>query len=155
MRKIVFLAALGVLAVSGVASAQQPAPQPATVQPTYAPGTVAATPVQPTAGATVIQGSGGCTNCGSTRSSGASGCGGFTMSNVLGGKCLNGGGCQNGCGSLNSVLAFQFGTCSQFFSPCGPTCGGLWKKKCPTTQFVQPFGTGYQCPRTYDTHANH
>lgn len=160
MRRL-FLAALGVLAVAGVASAQQPTPQPPYAQPAYAqpvqypttaPGAVAATPVQPVAGATVIRGDGGCTNCGST---GKAGLGhSFTMKNVTGGDCMLGYRCQNGCGSVKSDFAFQFGTCSQFFSPCGPTCGGLWTK-CGVTPFAAPFGTPWGCPRQYDTYANH
>src|SRR4051794_29908796 len=118
MRRLL-LAALGVFAVAGVASAQQPqVPQ----YPTSGVAAVAGSPVRPASGATVIQGSGGCTNCGPAKS------GGFTMSNVTGGNCALGYGCQNGCGSVKSDLAFHFGTCKQFFSPCGPTCGGLWSK---------------------------
>jgi hypothetical protein len=160
MRRL-FLAALGVFAVAGVASAQQPQYQQPPIQypaqyPTVSPGAVAATPVQPTAGATVIQGSGGCSNCGPTTGSTTGKVGhNFTMSNVTGGNCLYGYRCQNGCGSIKSDLAFQFGTCAQFFSPCGPTCGGLFKKQCGTTPFSAPFGTGWGCPRQYDTYTNH
>jgi hypothetical protein len=151
MRRL-FLAALGVLAVAGVASAQQPV-YPRPVQyPTASPGAVAATPVAPASGATVIQGSGGCTNCGPT--SGKIGHN-FTMQNVTGGNCLLGYRCQNGCGSVKSDLAFHFGTCSQFFSPCGPTCGGLWTKKCGVTPFAAPWGPGWSCPRYYDSYTNH
>ena len=148
-----FLAALGVFAVAGVASAQQPQYQPPAipVPVTYPPGAVAATPIQPTSGATVIRGDGGCTNCGSAATKHPCT---FTMSNVTGGKCGYGYPCQNGCGSIKSDLAFHFGTCSQFFSPCGPTCGGLFKK-CPTLPYAQPWGTGYACPPAYDSHNNH
>jgi|GEM_PF-3279506 len=162
MRKLI-LAALGVFAVSGVASAQQPS----TAQPPYAPPLAPAyTPTAPTyspaalaaastAGTTVIRGT-GCTNCGGVPP-GA----GTTMRNnfamVTGGNCMYGASCQNGCGSLKSDLAFQFGTCKQFFSPCGPTCAGGpfsgWK--CPRLPFAQPYGIGWQCPRQYDTYANH
>ncbi|QJW98290.1 hypothetical protein [Frigoriglobus tundricola] len=153
MRRL-FLAAFGVLFVAGVASAQQPQyqPQPAPAK-SAVPGVMAAAPIQPTAGATVISGTGGCSNC-APRSATYSTRGAFTMSNVTGGNCMYGYPCQNGCGSLKSTLAFQFGTCSQFFSSCGPTCGGLWKH-CPTTQFSPPFGQGFQCPRAYDSYANH
>jgi hypothetical protein len=147
-----FLAALGVFVVSGVASAQQPQYQPA---PQYYPATptaaAAATPLQPASGATVIRGNGGCTDCGTT----TAGRSGFTMSNVTGGSCKYGYPCQNGCGSVKSDLAFHFGTCKQFFAPCGPTCGGLWRNGCPTTGFAQPWGTGFGCPRAYDSYANH
>lgn len=113
MRRL-FLAALGILAVAGVASAQQPQYQQPPIQypaqyPTVSPGAVAATPVQPTAGATVIQGSGGCSNCGPTTGKAGHN---FTMSNVTGGSCLYGYRCQNGCGSIKSDLAFQFGNCT-------------------------------------------
>jgi hypothetical protein len=146
MRRLL-LAALGVFAVAGVASAQQPqVPQ----YPTSGVAAVAGSPVRPAAGATVIQGSGGCTNCGPAKS----GCG-FTMSNVTGGNCLLGyGGCQNGCGSVKSDFAFHFGTCKQFFSPCGPTCGGLWSK-CDKLPLAAPWGCGWGCPRAYDSYTNH
>lgn len=160
MRRL-FLAAIGALAVAGAASAQQPVPQQpvypqsayqqpvAPVQyPSVSPGAVAATPVAPAAGTTVIQGSGGCANCPTGKSHT------FTMQNVTGGNCYLGYRCQNGCGSVRSDFAFQFGTCSQFFNPCGPTVGGLWHK-CGVTPFAGPFGTGWQCPRQYDTYANH
>ena len=145
MRKF-FLAALGVFAVAGVASAQQPAQYQ---QPVQYPAVAAPGAVQPASGLGVLRGNGG-TNCGPA----APRCT-FTMSNVTGGKCLYGdGGCQNGCGSVKSDLAFHFGTCKQFFAPCGPTCGGLWTK-CPKQGFAAPWGTGYGCPPAYDTHANH
>ena len=73
---------------------------------------------------------------------------------MTGGNCAYGQACQNGCGSVKSDLAFHFGTCKQFFAPCGPTCGGLWTK-CPKQGFAAPWGTGYGCPPAYDTHANH
>ncbi len=151
MRRLI-LAALGVFAVAGVASAQQPQYQPPAQYPaSYPPGAVAAMPVQPASGATVIRGN-GCTNCGPAAGSATRGT--FTMSNVTGGNCGLGNGCQNGCGSVKSDLAFHFGTCKQFFAPCGPTCGGLWTK-CPTQGFAQPWGTGYGCPPIYDSHSNH
>ncbi len=150
MRRL-FLAAIGVLAVAGVASAQQPVyTQPPIHYPTASPGAVAATPVFPASGATVIRGD-GCTNCGPTTGKVGHN---FTMKNVTGGDCGLGQRCQNGCGSVKSDLSFHFGTCSQFFSPCGPTCGGLWTK-CGVTPFAAPYGTGWLCPRQYDTYANH
>lgn len=149
MRRLI-LAAFGVFAVAGVASAQQPAPQPAVqYAPVPAPAAVAGTPVRPAAGATVIQGSGGCTSCGT----GAGVAAKFKMS--TGGDCGYGYPCQNGCGSLKSDLAFQFGSCKTFFSPCGPMCNGALGGKCGYLQFAKPYGTGWTCPRQFDTYLNH
>ena len=74
---------------------------------------------------------------------------------VTGGNCQLGYPCQNGCGSVKSDLAFHFGSCKNFLSPCGPNCGGLFGSKCPTMPFNAPFGTGWACPRQYDSYANH
>lgn len=147
------LATLGVLAVSGAASAQQPQYQPARV-PAASPAAAAAAPLQPVSGTTIIKGGAGCTNCGTATGPVTRG---FTMSGVAGGNCQLGAVCQSGCGSLKSNLAFQFGSCKNFFSPCGPTWTGhgLFKSPCPTTPFAQPWGTGFGCPRTYDSYANH
>ncbi len=136
MRKFL-IAALGVLAVAGFASAQQP---------TYAPA-----PVQPASGATVIRGTAGCSNCGPTTTASR----GFTMSlgKVTGGNCQLGAPCQNGCGSVKSDLAFHFGSCKSFFAPCGPTIGH--GPRCGTLPFAAPFGQGFPCPRPYDSYANH
>jgi hypothetical protein len=145
MRQLI-LAAFGVLAVAGVASAQQPRYAAPPVQyPTVAPGAAAATPVVPVNGTTVIKGDGGCTNCGPTANRG------FTMSGHAGGKCQLGAACQSGCGSLKSDLSFHFGSCKNFFAPCGPAFGG----KCGALPFAAPWGQGYGCPRAYDSHANH
>ncbi|MBM3980757.1 MAG: hypothetical protein FJ304_10810 [Planctomycetes bacterium] len=140
-----FLAALGVLAVAGVASAQ-PAPQ--YQFPTHSPATAAATPIQPVNGATVIRGT-GCSNCGPTTTASR----GFTMSlgKVTGGNCQLGAPCQSGCGSVKSDLAFHFGSCKNFFAPCGPTLNS----RCGVLPFAQPFGQGFACPRPYDSYANH
>jgi hypothetical protein len=147
MRRFLF-AALGVLAVAGVASAQQPRypAAPAQYQPTVSPVITAG-------GTNVVRGDGGCTNCGPT----TSGHRGFTMGavqSVTGGKCMLSYPCQNGCGSVKSDLAFHFGSCKNFFSNCGPTCGGLFGH-CPVQPFNAPFGTGWACPRQYDSYANH
>lgn len=156
MRRL-FLAAIGVLAVAGVASAQQPLyPAPPAQYPTVAPSAAAAIPVVPASGATIIRGDGGCTNCGTAGR-------GFTMSHGHGttSGCQLGAACQSGCGGVKSDLAFQFGSCRNFFAPCGPTfghgfaCGGLFGGKCPTMPFAQPWGQGWTCPRAYDSYANH
>ncbi len=153
MRKM-FFAAIGALLVAGFASAQQPVP--------------VAQPAAPTAAApTVIRSNAGCTNCGSSSSFKHK----FFM--ATGGNCKYGSGCQNGCGSLKSNLAFTFGSCKNFFDPCGPTChlggghgrsgcsscnsgGGLFgRDRCPTLPLNQPYGTAWGCPRQYDSYANH
>jgi hypothetical protein len=156
MRRL-FLAVLGVVAVSGVASAQQPIyQQPPIAPPAYSPGAVAAAPVLPASGATVIKGN-GCSNCGPTVAASR----GFTMSKHGGGGCATGDACNSGCGSVKSDLAFHFGSCKSFFSPCGPGLGGHgglgghFGGKCPTLPFAAPWGQGWTCPRAYDTYANH
>jgi hypothetical protein len=155
MRRL-FLAAIGVLAVAGIASAQQPQYRAPVQYPTVAPSAAAATPIVPASGASIIRGDGGCSNCGSTAGRG------FTMSHVGGGNCQTGAPCQSGCGSVKGDLAFHFGSCRNFFSPCGPTfghgfaCNGsLFGGKCPTQPFAQPWGQGWTCPRAYDSYANH
>jgi hypothetical protein len=128
-----FLAAVAALGLAGAATAQYPAP----VQP-----------VQPASGVNVVKGSGGCTNCGTPAVVGPT-TRAFTMSKLAGkgDGCGYGQACNSGCGSLKSDLAFGFGSCKDFFSPCGP--------KCPKLPFAQPHGTGWQCPRQYDSYANH
>jgi hypothetical protein len=156
------LAVFGVVALASVASAQQPQPYYPAPAPTYSPAAVAARPVQPVSGTNVIQGDG----CSSANSCGSN-CGpavrgAFKM--VGGGDCKYGHACQNGCGSVKSDLAFHFGSCKDFFNPCGPTLGGkhgggcgpfLFSPKCGVTQFAAPWGQGWCCPRAYDSYANH
>lgn len=149
MRRL-FLAVLGMVAVAGVASAQQPQYQP--VQYPTAPSAAAAAPISPASGTTVIKGNGGCSNCGPTVASTSRG---FTMSKVTGGNCVTGNHCQSGCGSLKSDLAFHFGSCKSFFAPCGPTLGSHFGGKCGTVPFATPWGQGFSCPRAYDSYANH
>ena len=143
MRRLI-LAAIGVLAVTSAASAQQPLPAVPAVP--AAPPAVTGAPVQAPVGTTVIRGTGGCSSCGSNSHGG--------LQSVTGGNCLYGYGCQNGCGSLKSDLAFTFGSCKNFFSPCGPTCGSFGGK-CGALPFGQPYGTGWSCPRQYDSYMNH
>ena len=127
-----FLAAVAALGLSSAAVAQYPAqPQP---------------PVQPVSGANVIKGNGGCTNCGTPAVAGPA-TRGYTMAKLKGDGCGYGQACANGCGSVKSDIAFQFGSCKDFFSPCGP--------RCPKLPFAQPHGTGWACPRQYDSYANH
>src|SRR5262245_16706929 len=111
MRRLI-LAAFGVLAVAGAASAQQPIPLgpahpvPLPVgyqQPTYAAPApvvsappVVAQPVQPVSGANV--------GTVATPAYGSNVRGAFWM--ATGGDCKYGSGCQNGCGSVKSDLAF-------------------------------------------------
>jgi hypothetical protein len=152
MRQL-FLAALGVVAVSGVASAQYPqsSPQPPARLPAIA--AFSGAPVQPASGAAV----------------GPTVRGSFIMAighNVHAPGCPTGHACNNGCGSVKSDLAFHFGSCKNFFSPCGPHwgghgkgCGGLFGGRfggpCPTLPFAAPWGPGWTCPPIYDSHANH
>jgi hypothetical protein len=163
MRRL-FLSVLGVCAVAGVATAQQPqTQQPPIAAPAYPPAAMASVPVQ---SGGLPSYNGGCINCSGPATfpslTGGAPARGIQM--VTGGNCMLGYGCQNGCGSVKSDLAFQFGTCKQFFSPCGPSCAGglfgggkgtLFGDKCPTLQFAQPYGIGWLCPRQYDTFANH
>ena len=149
MRRLL-LAALGVFAVAGVASAQQPQyPAPPVPYPTVSPAAVATTPVVPASGATVIKGD-GCTNCGP---SGPTVRGTFRM--VTGGDCMLGYPCNNGAGSIKSDLGFHFGSSRTFFAPCGPTWGGAFGYKCPVQPFNVPWGQGWCCPRPYDSYSNH
>ncbi len=154
MRRL-FLAALGVLAFTGVAPAQQPRyPAPPAQYPTISPAASAAAPLVPASGATVIKGDGGCTNCGpGGHAGGPSVRGAFRM--VTGGDCMLGYPCNNGAGSVKSDLAFQFGSTRNFFAPCGPTWGGVYGHKCPVQPFNVPWGPGWCCPRPYDSYANH
>lgn len=137
MRHLI-LAALGALAVPGAASAQQPQYYPAPQYPAPAPAAAAATPLQPVSGTTVIRGQ-GCATCptGPTTR-------GYTMSAIAGNGCqLGHTNCNGGCGSLKSDLGFHFGSCKNFFAPCG------------VTPFAAPWGQGFGCPRAYDSYANH
>jgi hypothetical protein len=60
--------------------------------------------------------------------------------------------CANGCGSWAGNCGFIFGSCRSFFDPCGPLPLGC--KKCPTSPFGHPYGTGAnRC--TYDSYLNH
>jgi hypothetical protein len=153
MRRFI-LTAIGVFAVTGVAAAQQPQAQQAPAPyRAAAPAAIAGTPVQATSGTTVISGTGGCSSCGSAPSVGATLRSKFQS--VTGGNCAFGYGCQSGCGSVKSDLAFHFGSCKNFFSPCGPTCNSMNGGKCGTVPFAKPFGAGWTCPRVYDSYANH
>ena len=151
MRHLIF-AAIGALAAGGAASAQQP------FHPGRAPVPAHAASVQPAAGPAVVSGGAGCTNCGTA--SGPVGRG-FAMSGsgYGGSNCQLGQSCQSGCGSLRSDLAFQFGSCKNFFAPCGPTYaghGGLFGRgSCPTGPMNAPWGIGFGCPRAYDSYSNH
>lgn len=78
--------------------------------------------------------------------------------------------CANGCGSLKSDFGFVFGSCKNFFNPCGPKpcgscaggcgaggcgggCGGLFHH-CPTFPLGKPYGSPHNgC--CYDSYANH
>lgn len=151
MRKMMF-AAIGVLAVAGVASAQQPQPVPLPPLPTVSPAAAAAGSIIPAGGGGPAYRGDGCAsgNCGSKG-------GGFVMSHAHApaNNCMLGYPCRNGTGGVRSDLAFQFGSSKNFFSPCGPQCGGLFGGKCPTQPFNTPWGQGWSCPRGYDSYLNH
>ena len=149
------LAAIGALAVAGVASAQPSpaaAPPRALPLPAASPAAAAAAPIIPAGGGGPAFRGDGCAtgNCGPKA-------GGFVMqhAHAPANNCMLGYQCQNGCGGPRSDFAFHFGSCKNFFSPCGPNAGGLFGQKCPTQPYNTPWGTGWQCPRAYDSYSNH
>jgi hypothetical protein len=150
-----FLAVVGVFAVSGVASAQ---PSAAVAPPRPLP-LPALSPAAATAASPIIQtGGGGPAYRGDGCATGDCGKGGFTMkhvNNAPANNCQLGYPCANGCGGVRSDLAFHFGSCKSFFSPCGPQYSGLFGTKCPSQPFNTPWGQGWQCPRGYDSYTNH
>jgi hypothetical protein len=144
MWRQMFAAVLGVLAVTGLASAQAPntLPQPlpplraqavpAQAQLTAAPVIAPVIPVGHT------RGSGGCSSCAPS----------------------------NGpCTGPKSDCAFIFGSCKSFFDPCGPKHGGGWGgghgriggghgSRCGIAPFGTPYGTGQNMCH-YDSFLNH
>jgi hypothetical protein len=159
MRQL-FLAVFGVFAVSGVASAQYPQsppiyPQPPAPFPVASPASAVNAPVLPVSGTTYIGGT-GCSSCSSSVGPTTRG---FKMVGGHGSGCMLSQPCNSGCGSCKSDFAFQFGSCKNFFSPCGPHGkggnGGLFGGGCPKHPFAQPWGQGWTCPPIYDSYANH
>jgi hypothetical protein len=149
MWRRLFAALAGVLAVAGMASAQNPIQyQPVPVQATPAIAKVAGSPVIPAAGAMVIRGGGGCTNCGSAPAPAAA-----YPQNAAYGPID-----RNGCGGPRSDAGFIFGGCKSFFDPCGPNpCGrvrGCHGGGCPAHPLASPYGTRFSgC--AYDSYLNH
>src|SRR5437870_936635 len=111
MRQLL-LAALGVFAVAGIASAQQPQSpyySPAQ-QSVYPPSAATSTPiVYPASGTAYVRGS-GCTNCGvpAVTKFAASPTVGCQSPGCQTPACQLGAPCANGCGSVKSDLAFHF-----------------------------------------------
>ncbi len=79
--------------------------------------------------------------------------------------------CANGCGSIKSDIGFIFGSCKNFFNPCGPKPCGSWAGgcgaggcgaggcghghgHCPTFPYGTPYGKPY-CSCIYDSYLNH
>ena len=154
MRKMMF-AAISVLAVAGVASAQPSAavapPKPLPL-PALSPAAAASSPIIQTGGGGPAYRGDGCASgdCGKKGH-------GYVMqhAHAPANNCMLGYPCQNGCGGPRSDFAFHFGSCKNFFSPCGPNAGGLFHQKCPTQPFNTPWGQGFHCPRGYDSYSNH
>lgn len=148
-----FLAAIGALIVAGGASAQPSAavapPKPMPL-PSISPAAAASAPIIQTGGGGPAFRGDGC-------ASGDCGKKGFVMqhAHAPANNCQLGYPCANGCGGVRSDLAFQFGSCKNFFSPCGPQASGLWGHKCPSQPFNTPWGQGWHCPRGYDSYSNH
>ena len=99
MRQI--LAAIGVFALAGSASAQYPSP-----------AAVAGTPIAPGHGAVFVD------NASKHPVAG----GYFTSKAAFGDRFQN-----NASGSFHSDFAFAMGSSRSFFSPCGPFIGGPYK----------------------------
>ncbi|MBA4189902.1 MAG: hypothetical protein C0467_18110 [Planctomycetaceae bacterium] len=161
MWRQLFAAVLGVVALSGVASAQNPAPAASyrmevpQAMPAPAPAKAVANQITPVSGAIYVRGSGGCSSCGTAAAAPAA--------STHGAFAQYGPRDRNGCGSLCADTKFVFGSCKSFFDPCGSAscgragcgragCGGC--ASCPSWPLAQPFGTKFQgC--VYDTYLNH
>ena len=135
MRRL-FLAVLGVVAVAGVASAQQPIyQQPPIAPPAYCPGAVAAIPApapEPPSLRVMLSNQSHCPRAAGSR------CRSTAVAAVTGNAC------NSGCGSVKSDRAFQPGSCKSFFAPCGPSLGGhgglaATSAQVPDQQFAQPW----------------
>jgi len=163
-------AAFAAVVLAGSAAAQNPTPaiaipqangaalaQPAPTLPSVAgsPAASAGTVVPPTPGAVIVKGSGGCTNC--TTPGVGTAARGFVMGasgGYFGTNCQTGQACNSGCGSLRSDAGFAFGSCKQFFAPCGPTpCGGHFGKCRTPVGGTGPCGPFNPC--VYDSYLNH
>ncbi|MCE9566739.1 MAG: hypothetical protein K8U57_32440 [Planctomycetes bacterium] len=146
MWRQLFAAVVGVIVLSGVASAQNPIPA---AMP--APAQAAAGKVTPASGAVYMRGNGGCSSCGSPAAVNAPNAP-FAQYGPYD---------RNGCGGVRSDAAFMFGSCKSFFDPCGTaTCGGKHGRGgcghagCPLLPLATPYGTKYSGCQ-YDTYLNH
>ncbi len=151
MWRQLFAAVLGVVAISGIASAQNPVQNSSAIPQVMAapsPAKAAANQITPVSGAIYMRGSGGCSSCGNAAA---------PAQNVP--FAQYGSSDRNGCGGVRSDANFMFGSCKSFFDPCG-TAGGRGRggcsscAGCPSWPFAQPYGQKYQgC--VYDTYLNH
>ncbi|MFO0826210.1 MAG: hypothetical protein U0792_24345 [Gemmataceae bacterium] len=127
MWRQLFVAAVAVLSLSGIASAQNPIPArgPA-VQPAPVPAQAAMGPVTPVAGQIYMRGTGGCSSCGSPQAVNQPG----TFGNY-GPRDRNG--CGSACGDAGRVSCSR--ACKTFFDPCGGiggrNHGGCHGGRCP------------------------
>jgi len=151
MWRQLFAAVLGVVALGGVASAQNPAPRSYEMvlpQAMPVPAKAAVSnPITPVAGAIYMRGSGGCSSCGN----GATAAPAPSFAQY-------GPQQRNGCGSAGADAKFIFGSCKSFFDPCdagggrGRGCSSC--SGCPSWPLAQPYGTKFHgC--VYDTYLNH
>jgi hypothetical protein len=140
MWRQLFVAAVAVLSLSGIASAQYPAPArgPA-VQPAPVPAQAVTGQVTPVAGQIYMRGTGGCSSCGSPQAVNQP----ATFGNY-------GPRDRNGCGSVCADASFMFGSCKTFFDPCGGIgngrgrgCGGCMGGRCPLQPLGTPYGTKF------------
>lgn len=145
-----FVALAGVLAVAGMASAQNPVQYQA--QPVQAAPVVAKAAggqVTPASGSVVIRGVGGCTNCGSASAGAAAAA--YPQNAAYGPRD------RNGCGGPRSDAGFIFGGCKSFFDPCGPNPCGKHRGchgGCGAHPFASPYGTPFSgC--AYGSYLNH
>lgn len=168
------------------AQATQPAPQTLLNRSQPAPGAIVpqqgvppqlqgAPPQLPPAGAPVVGGAPytypGCYNCAPNATAGAQfnqtpqrvACGAGSAPVPYNEYCTQ---CANGCGSIKSDLGFIFGSCKNFFNPCGPkpfgagsgcgngACGNGGCSHCGAFPLGKPYGKCYNgC--VYDSYLNH
>jgi hypothetical protein len=157
MWRQMFAAVVGVAAIAAVAAAQSPPPRPLPpIIPVAAPVTSAIPDAMPALGGLAPAG---------LRADGATTAPPVTAPVSYG---MPGPGCNNGCGSCKHDCGFMFGSCRNFFDPCGPKpcgdggrrgrcgggLGGICGGKCPTTPFGQPYGTPHSGCR-YDSWLNY
>lgn len=134
MWRQLFAAVVGVLSLGGIASAQNPIPAPIpAVMPAPVPAKAAiGGPITPVAGQIYMRGSGGCSSCNTPQAV-----------NQPGNFGSYGPRDRNGCGSACADASAIFGSCKNFFDPCGGVGGrnrgGCHGGRCP----LQPLGAPY------------